>query len=253
MRNGKDRKSPAHDLEPLQENLQLGARVYQVLLDSIVSGRIDPGAPLRPDTIARQLEVSTTPVREAMHRLEGDGLAIKLPYQGWFVREFTERQIRELYELRAALECFSVRLACQRMEEDEIAWLHQHQITGEAALARKDMDDYRVYNWELHEAIMRAARNSYLLAMMGQLRLQSEMLAAKTIRIIGRPVRAIEEHQRLIELIERRDAKAAEQLMEHHIVSALDDIVRWSSGTASGREAAPESEPVLKGRSKELE
>ena len=227
MRNGKAKKDFAGpELEPLRDTLQLGARVYQALLNSIVSGQIGPGEPLRPDAIARQLEVSTTPVREAMHRIEGDGLAIKLPYQGWFVREFTEQQIRELYELRATLECFSVRLACQRITAEEIGWLRQHQVTGEEALISNAMDEYRIYNWDLHAAIMRAAKNSYLVAIMGQLRHQSEMLTATTIRITGRPLRAIEEHRRLIELIEQRKSKEAEQLMEHHILSALEDIVR---------------------------
>ncbi|MGA2145178.1 MAG: GntR family transcriptional regulator [Bryobacteraceae bacterium] len=225
MRAGKEKNSySAQELEPLRDTLQLGARVYEVLLNSIVSGHIKPGAALRPDVIARQLEVSTTPVREAMHRLENDGLAIKLAYQGWFVRGFTEQQIRELYELRAALESFSVRLACQRITGEEMAWLHEHQKTGEAALASGNMDDYRVYNWDLHDAIMRAAKNSYLVASMGQIRLQSEMLIAQTVGIIGRPVRAIDEHYRLIDLIEKRDAKAAEQLMEYHILSAFEDI-----------------------------
>ena len=235
MRNGRDKKSSAvQELEPL-ENLQLGARVYQALLNSIVTGQIAPGAPLRPEAIARQLEVSTTPVREAMHRIEGDGLAIKLPYQGWFVREFTEPQIRELYEVRAALECVSVRLACQRITDEETDWLRRHQVTGENALASKNMDDYRMYNWDLHAAIMRAARNSYLFAMMGQLRQQSEMLTATTIRITGRSLRAMEEHRRLIELIEKRDSSAAEQLMEYHILSALEDIVRCRTESAGGQ------------------
>ena len=239
MRSGRDKKKFAvQELEPL-ETLQLGARVYQALLNSIVSGQIGPGAPLRPEAIARQLEVSTTPVREAMHRIEGDGLAIKLPYQGWFVREFTEPQIRELYEVRAALECFSVRLACQRITAEEVDWLHRHQVTGEAALASNAMDDYRIYNWELHAAIMRAARNSYLFAMMGQLRQQSEMLTATTIRITGRPLRAMEEHRSLIELIEKRDSKGAEQLMEYHILSALEDIVRCRTGSSGGQHTTP--------------
>jgi DNA-binding GntR family transcriptional regulator len=232
MPNGKDPRNPLSPvLEPLSDKPQLGTRVYQALANGIVSGQIEPGAPLRPDVIARQLEVSTTPVREAMHRLEGDGLAIKVPYQGWFVREHSEQQVRELYELRAALECFSVRLACGRITSEEMAWLRQHQATGEAALAAGDMDAYRIYNRDLHAAIMKAARNSYLFSMMGQLRLQSEMLMARTIRIIGRPVRAIEEHHELIELIDRRDGRAAEQLMEHHILSALEDIVRWCRST----------------------
>ena len=232
MRNGRDKKSNGvQELGPL-ENLQLGARVYQALLNSIVTGQIGPGAPLRPEAIARQLEVSTTPVREAMHRIEGDGLAIKLPYQGWFVREFTEQQIRELYEIRVALECVSVRLACQRITDEEIDWLRRHQVTGENALASNNMDDYRMYNWDLHAAIMRAARNSYLFAMMGQLRQQSEMLMATTIRIVGRPVRALDEHRRLIELIARRDSEGAEPLMEYHILDALEDIIRCRAGSA---------------------
>ncbi|HLJ60749.1 MAG TPA: GntR family transcriptional regulator [bacterium] len=219
--------SQSQALEPLSNSLPLGARVYQALLNSIVSRRIEPGAPLRPEAIARQLEVSTTPVREAMQRLESDGLAIKRPNQGWFVREHTKQEIKELYEIRAALESLSVRLACARITEDEITWLREHQSVGEAALAAGDMDAYRVYNRDLHAAIMRAARNSYLAAVMGQLQSQSEMLVARTIRIIGRPVRAIEEHHRLIELIAARDGADAGQLMHQHISSALEDILSY--------------------------
>lgn len=204
--------------------MQLGARVYQALLDSIVSGQLLPGDALRPEALASQLEVSTTPVREAMQRLEGDGLAIKLPYQGWFVREFRADEIRSLYEFRAAMECFSVRLACERITGEEVASLRQHQLTGEAVLSAGNIDAYRQYNRELHQAIMRAARNAHLLAVMGQMALQTELLMARTIRISGRPLRAVEEHRRLIELIEMRDSDGAAKLMEHHIMSAMSDI-----------------------------
>jgi DNA-binding GntR family transcriptional regulator len=216
----------APTLEPLSGTLQLGARAYGSLWNGIVGGRIEPGTQLRPDAIAEQLAISTTPVREALHRLEGDGLVVKRPYQGWFVRAFTEQEVRELYEMRAALECFSVRLACERITDEELAWLRQHQSVGEAALRDGDMDAYRAYNRDLHAAIMRAARNSYLSAMMEQLDLQSQMLMARTIRLVGRPSRAIEEHHELIDLIARRQARAAQRVMERHILSALEDIVR---------------------------
>lgn len=227
-------ESPAQLFEPLPESPQLGTRVYLALLNSILSGRLEPGAPLRPDAIARQLEVSTTPVREAMQRLEADGVAIKMPYQGWFVREYTAEQVHELYELRAALECFSVRLACERITDAEVAWLDQHQAKGQAALAAGDMDAYRIYNRDLHDAIMRAGKNSYLSAMTGQLRLHSEILMTRTIRLSGRPVRAIEEHHRIIRLIAARNAAEAEQLMERHILSAYEDMVRWMETGQSG-------------------
>ena len=74
---------------------------------------------------------------------------------------------------------------------------------------------------------MEAARNAYLSSAMGQLTLQSQVLMARTIRLVGRPSRAIEEHRDLIELIAGRDDKAAQALMERHILSALEDILRF--------------------------
>lgn len=215
-----------NSLNPLRETPQLGARVYQALLDSILSGQIELGAPLRPDVIARQLEVSTTPVREAMQRLESEGLSIKLPNRGWFVREFTPQQIRDLYEFRASLECMGGRLACQRMTAEDLERLRELQFTGEAALAAHDMDAYRLYNQSFHATILNAARNSYLSTVMGQLRLQNELLMIKTMRIVGRPLRAIEEHARIIELLAARDSASVQDLMSTHILGALDDLLR---------------------------
>jgi len=154
--------------------------------------------------LAGGIPLAEDPVREALHRLESDGLAIRVPYQGWFVRQHTTDEIRKLYELRMALESFSVELAYG---------------------AAGNMDAYRVYNRDLHAAIVRAARNSYLSGMMDQLQSQSEMLSVRTIRIIGRPERAIEEHRRLIERIAAHDADEAARLMNEHISSALEDIL----------------------------
>jgi len=227
-------------LEPLALSLQLGARAYRALWTGIVGGGIESGVQLRPDTIAEQLDISTTPVREALHRLEADGIIVKLPYKGWFVREFTEQEVRDLYELRAALECFGVRLACERITDEQLAWLREHQSVGEAALRDRDMDAYRIYNRDLHAAIVEAARNAYLSSLMGQVDLPSQMLMARTIRLAGRPSRAIEEHRELIELIARREQKAAQELMELHILSASEDIVRLA--ISQGAQAAKRSE-----------
>jgi DNA-binding GntR family transcriptional regulator len=217
-------------LEPLSETL-LGARAYRALWEDIVRGRIDFGAQLRPDVIAEQLDISVTPVREALHRMERDGLIMKLPYRGWFVREFTEQEVRELYEMRAALESFSVDRACDRITAEELAWLRNHQAVGEAALRTGDMEAYRIYNRDLHAAITEAARNTYLSSAMGQLTLQSQMLMAKTIRLVGRPSRAIEEHRELIDLIAAQKNAGAQALIERHILSALEDILRFGIST----------------------
>jgi len=118
--------------------------------------------------------------------------------------------VRDLYEMRAALECFGVGLACERSTDEQIAWLREHQAVGESALADADMEAYRIYNRDLHAAIVDAARNAYLTSLMAQVDLQSQVLVAKTIRLAGRPSRGIEEHRELIEL------------------SASEDIIRFA-------------------------
>ena len=233
MKSGKPRGGKPLALEPLAMSVQLGARAYRALWNGIVGGTIDFGVQLRPDAVAEQLDISTTPVREALHRLEADGVVVKLPYKGWYVREFTEQEVRDMYEMRAALECFGVRLACERITDEQIAWLRGHQAVGESALADADMEAYRVYNRDLHAAIVDAARNAYLTSVMAQVDVQSQVLVAKTIRLAGRPSRGIEEHRELIELIARRDDRAAQDLMRVHILSASEDIIRFAIGQSA--------------------
>ena len=153
-----DGKDPA--LEPLAETLQLGARAYRALWSGIVGGQIESGAQLRPDTIAEQLDISTTPVREALHRLEGDGLMVKLPYKGWFVREFTEQEVRRpLRDARGAgvlRRAPGLRSASRPRSSPGCASTSR---SAKAALRADDMDAYRIYNRDLHAAIVEAARN----------------------------------------------------------------------------------------------
>ena len=228
---GITRNGLAHlSLAPLEEPVQRSEVVYNALLDSMIRGELAWGVQLNADSIAQQLKVSTTPVRDALNRLEKDGLVVKLPYQGWFVRSFQEQEIRDVYEMRAGLECFSLRLACQRITPEEIERLHGTQSAGELALQRQDLEAYRLYNQELHATIMQAARNAELAQVAAQASLKTQMLSTKTIRLAGRPSHAVREHSELVELIVKRDTHAAQELMERHILSAMEDIFRHALG-----------------------
>lgn len=211
-------------LPSLGQPVQLSDRVYQLLRDQIVTGAIESGARLRVDALAQQLGISSTPVRDALNRLEKDGLINRHPYQGAVVRVFEESEIYDLYELRAGLECLAVRLACLRLTEEEIAWLREHQKVGQAALAEGNMEAYQVYNQDFHSAILKAARNAQLTSVMEGVLLQFHMLTAQTIRVAGRPARAIQEHAQMIDLIAQRKTVEAVKLMEHHILSAAQDL-----------------------------
>ncbi len=213
-------------LERLNDSASFGERAYQALLRAIVSGRFELGAQLPLESIASQFEISVTPVREALNRLEKDGLVLKVPYQGWLVRSFNEQEIRSLYEARIGLERFAVRLACARITAEEVLWLEQHQLQGEADIRSADMDSYWAYNRDLHGAILRAARNPELSSLVETLSLKVQMLTAATIRMAGRPSRAVREHRELIVLVAARRTAEAEELIDRHLSSALEDILR---------------------------
>ncbi|HXK62541.1 MAG TPA: GntR family transcriptional regulator [Acidobacteriota bacterium] len=213
-------------LRKIGRPVQLSQRVYEVLLDSILGVKIGAETPLRIDAIASQLGISSTPVRDALNRLEKDGLIVKQPYQSWVVRKFHPEEVRELYELRAGVECFAVRLACQRITADGIEWLKNHQKEGEEAIRRNDMEAYQTYNKELHAAIFKFAKNSQLSKVMDALSLQLQMLMAQTIRFSGRPARALREHAALIDAMERGSEQEAQRIMEDHLMAALEDILK---------------------------
>jgi DNA-binding GntR family transcriptional regulator len=212
-------------LVPLDEPVQRACRVYTVLLQAILRGELTPDSQIHADGIAERLKVSTTPVRDALNRLEKDGLIVKYPYQGWFVRSFSEREIRDLYEMRAGLESFGVGLACERITTEEIEELRRQQSIGVEALERGAMEEYRIYNQDLHSAITKASRNAELLQFVEQITRQTQMLTAQSIRVAGRPSRAVREHEQLIEFIAKRDSARAQELMKRHILSALKDLL----------------------------
>ncbi len=146
------------------------------------------------------------------------------------MRRFEEQEIRDIYEVRAGLECLAVRLACFRITAEEIERLREHQRGGEAVLDQGDLEAYRLYNQKFHSAIIQAARNPELKLLMKQTSRKTQMLSAKTIRMTGRPLRAVQEHKQLIEYISMRNSAAAQQLMERHILSAMEDIFTHGLG-----------------------
>src|SRR5579871_2664599 len=235
-------------LQPLGQVAQLGSRVYDSLVSSIVSGHMEFGAPLRLNAIASMLAVSNTPVRDALARLEANGLAVKIPNYGWFVRDFTEDEIRDMHEVRGSIESLSVRLACERMTQEELSELHALQKSGRAAVQSNDSDAYMVYNREFHSLIMRTARNSYLAMIIGQLGPQSEMLTSRSTKVAGRMPRAFEEHANIIDCLSRRDAEGAEKGMKAHIFNALCEFLKFRRAQEVKPRASNEIEEFLLGK-----
>lgn len=194
-----------------------GDFAYVALRDELRSGRLNPGDRLLETEIAERLGVSRTPVREALKRLESDGIATFGQPRGLTVTKLSPGQILELYAMREVLEGAAARFAAERAAPYEIAALKQiiqanegTRVPNQAAAA----------NQRLHEAIVAATHNVYLQRLMSVMTDALALLGTTTYAVPGRIASGWKENAEIVACIERRDPDSAEEAARRHIRAA---------------------------------
>jgi DNA-binding GntR family transcriptional regulator len=204
-------------------------QVYRALRRAIRDGSLNPGDRIREVEVARNLDVSRTPVREALGRLTAEGLTSYDETQALVVTELTDDAVHELYVMREALEGSAASLAATNATSVQVAMLRE--IADKDFVIQDDPGRLAENNRLFHDALYRSARNRYLLASLSSLQASIELLGPTSLSIDGRQMSSVEEHQALTSAIERRDAKAAEDLARAHIRSALKARMKSRSGS----------------------
>ncbi|RAI45548.1 GntR family transcriptional regulator [Rhodoplanes roseus] len=195
---------------------------YARIRDLVVSRAIDPDEPLSERSLAEALGLGRTPVREALRALTQDGLLVVHPMRGTFVRRLSFDDLREIHEMRLALEGLAAFLAATRGStpdlDDCVA-----QLRPLVAAETIDVDAAQQVGWAFHDALFRAAENGRLTAAYEALRAQSG-LALQTMRRYSpdRTRQAVREHLDIHAAIAARDPEAAQQRMWRHLASAFD-------------------------------
>ena len=198
-------------------DLPQGQSAYDRLLDEIRHGTLPPGARLREVDLAARLGISRTPVREAIRRLEADGLVEHLPRYGASLRRLSYPEVMELYEMRAVLEGTAARLAARAASELELRELAE--INAEM-IAGSDPADTSRLNRQFHTALINAAKNRYLMRAIGAMARTLLILGPSTLHDPARSKAAAEEHAGLLQALEARDGIEAEAQMRAHIEAA---------------------------------
>ncbi len=202
---------------------QLERRVYERVRDEIVSGALRPGEQLVEARIAADLGVSKTPVREALIRLQRDGLVAIEPYRGARVLEPSAEDIREILELRLLIECQIARdLAAQR-PADVIAALDSSIDESRAALAAGETQRLLDSLTAFSDILAEACGNSRMLKLLVDLRSVLLVIGKTSLRVPGREARSIAEHEAIVAAIKAGDADAAAAATERHIRSIEHD------------------------------
>lgn len=194
--------------------------LYEALRDAILRGELEPGERLVEEAIASAASVSRTPVREALRKLEVDGLARDSGH-GMVVAELSYDDLAELCVVREYLEGLACRLAAISRSEFELASLHQIMRDARMATERGDVKQLVALNNAFHETIWQAGRNRYLAQQLRTLRGLIERLQTTTFRVPERRREALVEHEAIVKAIERNDADAAERLAREHFRKAM--------------------------------
>lgn len=191
---------------------------YNALHARIVSGELKPGAKLREVEIAESLGVSRTPIREALHRLESNGLLTHEPHKGAVVKQLDYQSISELYQIREVLEGTGAALAARQISEVEIGALYAMLPLQEAA--KDDAQEASRLNRVFHRMYCHGAHNRYLIDMLDGLDLSMALLGRSTLSLDSRKDAAIAEHRAILDAVAAKDSRAAEEAARAHIRAA---------------------------------
>lgn len=192
---------------------QAASRLRQLL----VEGRIAPGAKLNERELAEELNVSRTPLREAIKQLAAEGLVELLPNRGAIAVALTEQDILDTFEVMAGLEAQSGELAAERITDSELAEIKAMHYEMMAAYTRRDLPAYYRLNALIHQAINNAAKNPVLSALYKQVNSRLQALRFRSNQDGEKWRVAVEQHEQMVQALSQRDAPAMRAVLLRHM------------------------------------
>lgn len=197
------------------------------LSDAIFEGKLHPGQPIIETELQRLLGVSRAPLREALLKLEGQGLVKMVPRRGAFVREISPRWISEVFTVRAWLEGLAARLTAQQTGSSCCGRLEEI-LSDMAHLAQqKRFKEYFYKHWDFHGVFIEGSGNQELCARIAVMRRESLWLSYSVIYFEHNHQASQRTHRRILDLFRKGDPEMVERAVREHILNAIDPYVRF--------------------------
>ncbi len=200
--------------------------VFNTLRQAILIGELKPGERLMEIHLADRLGVSRTPIREAIHKLEREGLVTIVPRRGAEVAQITEKSMNDVLEVRRALDALCVELACDRITEEELADLKTACDRFEQCVRTGDSKKIAQADVALHDIIVRATGNQRLIQLVNNLSEQMYRYRFEYIKDSSQHQTLVEEHRIIYQSIVRKDKKTAAEAARTHIDNQEKAIIR---------------------------
>lgn len=211
------------NVHPIKRKTLYREEIKEALRNAIFSGKLKPGDRIVETRWAKELGVSQSPVREAIRELEIIGLVENVPYQGSFVRKVTEKDLKDSYLVRMALEQLGAEQACRKINDEQLAEIKECLDKMEAAAEIKDFNTYILYDVQFHDKIMQVSDNDLLKRLWQQCNIREwthfgTQFSKHALEILA------QRHEKIYQALVERDSEAVVRETRMHIQELLEEL-----------------------------
>jgi len=204
----------------------LNQKVYRVLKESIVKGFLEPGTKLLENRIAEEMQVSRTPVREAMQKLVAEGFVKTTPNQTMAVTEVSPEDVKEVLQIRGVLEGLAARIAAKKINRQEIDELGKLVAQMSLHVTEENLSSYCKVDDEFHDLILNICENKWIIQIRDNLGSFIYRFRIKSLSVPGRLKCSLKEHRAIMEALKKHDSVEADRLSQVHMENTIINILK---------------------------
>ena len=206
-------------------NQSLEVQVFSYIEDGILSGKYKSGEQLTELGLTKEIGVSRTPIRSALHRLSEEGLVELTPNRRVVVLGVTKEDVIDTYKIRMRLDGLASRLCAELIDKEKISELREVVELSEFYISKNNPEKIKQLDTEFHHIIYEATGNRMLAKILGDLHKKIKVYRKASLSVSARPEKSVKEHREILEAIERGDGDEAERLTSLHIENAMRNIL----------------------------
>jgi len=204
----------------------LSQKIYRILKVKIIKGFLEPRTKLLENKIAEELHVSRTPVREAIQKLVAEGLVKTAPNQTIIVTEVSIEDVKEVLQIRGALEGLAARITAKKINKQEIRELKKIITQMNLYISKKDLLSYCKVDDELHDLILNICGNRWITQIRDNLGNFIYRFRIKSLSVPGRLRSSLEEHKKITEALKVHNSVEADRLSQIHMENTITNILK---------------------------
>lgn len=216
----------ANDYSYMDQIMPLREEVFYTIREAILKGNLKPGTRLKEIALANEMGVSRTPVRDAIRKLELEGLVVIEPNRGACVSEIARQELNDVLELRRGLEELAIQKACERITTEELENLEAAAEEFSSLVSGRDLKDLAEADVHFHDVIYRASHNRRLVQILNNLREQMYRFRMEYLKDESSRKLLDQEHHEILEAVRKGDAEAAHKCICQHIDNQYDMILK---------------------------